>query len=410
MMKKKHILFLVIAAVVVAMVAVNIKSKNRNALGVQAEKVKKRDLAMIITASGSIKAKRKVDVSASSIGKVTKVAVKEGDRVKKGQFLLQIDPIQLEATVTRLKASLEAAKANERLSEARLKLAKSELERSQRLYEKGYLTEKDVENAKSNYDIALSQLEAAKHNVAEQEANLESAQHNLKEVTIKASMDGVVTRLNVEEGEIAIMGTLNNPGTVLMTIADLSTIETEVNVDETEVVDIHLGDKAKVTLDAYPDTSFSGVVTEIGNSPIYSSSVASQQGVDFKVVITLSDSIPNVRPGLSADAEITVEERHDALSIPIQSLTVRRRREIKSLAKSDTLSNEKDKEIEGVFVVDRGRAHFRPVKVGISSKKYFEVISGLKEGEDVVSGNYKAIRELKDGQSVKILKKQKRSA
>jgi len=408
-MKRKYIFLIILVVVIAAMIIANLRAKREKGIDVQAEKVERRDLAMVISASGSIRPKRMVDVSASNIGKVTKVAVKEGDRVKKGQFLLQIDPMELESTVARFEAALEAAKANEKLARAKVRQAKSDLERAQSLYEKGYLTEQDVENARANYEIALSQLESARHSVEQQRANLESAKHNLKEVTIKATMDGVVTRLNVEEGEIAIMGTLNNPGTVLLTIADLSTIEAEVEVDETEVVDIELGDTAKVTLDAFPDTSFVGVVTEIGNSPIYSSSVTSQQGVDFKVVITIIDTIPNVRPGLSADAEITVETRKDALSVPIQSLTVRRRKDIKSLASDSTLSEkEREKEIEGVFVVENGRAYFRPVRVGISSQKYFEVISGLKEGEVVVTGNYKAIRELRDGQKVKIVKKSKR--
>ena len=408
-MKRKYIFLIILVVVIAAMIIANLRAKREKGIDVQVEKVQRRDLAMIISASGSIRPKRMVDVSASNIGKVTKVAVKEGDRVRKGQFLLQIDPMELESTVARFEAALEAARANEKLARAKVRQAKSDLERAQSLYEKGYLTEQDVENARANYEIALSQLESARHSVEQQKANLESAKHNLKEVTIKATMDGVVTRLNVEEGEIAIMGTLNNPGTVLLTIADLSTIEAEVEVDETEVVDIELGDTARVTLDAFPDTSFVGVVTEIGNSPIYSSSVSSQQGVDFKVVITILDTIPNVRPGLSADAEITVEKRKDALSVPIQSLTVRRRKDIKSLASDSTLSEkEREKEIEGVFVVENGRAYFRPVRVGISSQKYFEVVSGLKEGEVVVTGNYKAIRELRDGQKVKVVKKSRK--
>jgi HlyD family secretion protein len=247
-------------------------------------------------------------------------------------------------------------------------------------------------------------------------------------------MSGVVTRRNVEEGETAIMGTLNNLGTVLLTIADLSTIETEIEVDETEVTRMKIGDKAKVTLDAYPDTSFAGEVTEIGNSPILSAgSITQQQGVDFKVVITILDSIPNVRPGLSADAEITVAESKKALSIPVQSLTARRKRDLKGYraegaraagaeaakvagtpavgdtaktadtALADTAKSEAgETEVEGVFVVKDARVQFRQVKVGISSQKYFEVKSGLEAGEKVVSGNFKAIRELKDGQRVKI--------
>jgi len=408
-MKKKYFLFIGIAVVVVILVIVNLKARGEHALPVQTEEVTTRDLTMVISASGSIRAKRKVDISASSIGKVTKVAVKEGETVKQGQFLLQIDPVELESTVARLEAMLEAAKANEKQAVAQAEQAKNDYERAKTLLEGGYRTTQEVDAAKTNQDVAVAHLEAVRQEIAQEKANLESARHSLKEVTIVAPMSGVVTRRNVEEGEIAIMGTLNNIGTALLTIADLSTIETELQVDETEVTHMKLGDKAKVKLDALPDTSFKGEVTEIGNSPIVSGASAAQQGVDFKVIVTILDTIPKVRPGLSADAEITVAEKKDALSIPIQSLTARRRRDLKGYkapadsTKADTTkSGVGEKEVEGVFIVKNGRAEFRAVKVGISSQKYFEVTSGLAEGEKVVSGNFKAIRELKDGQRVKI--------
>jgi HlyD family secretion protein len=344
------------------------------------------------------------------MGKITRVAVEEGQRVVKGQFLMQIDPIQLESLVLQIEAALEAARSNERQTYAQLSKAKNDLERTMKLYEQGWRTDQEVDAAKASYDIAVANHEAAKHQIAQQEANLKSARHNLEEVTIEAAMDGIITRLNVEEGESAIMGTTNIPGTVLMTIADLSKIETEVEVDETEVVHINLGDLAKVTLDAFPDTSYAGRVTEIGNSPILSTSATGQQGVDFKVVVTITDTIPNVRPGLSADTEITVAERNDVPSIPIQSLTVRRRKDLKSGKQADTTGVDTtsadggNEEIEGVFVVEEGRARFRTVDVGISSQKHFEVVRGLEVGEKVVSGNYRAIRDLRDGQLVKISK------
>jgi HlyD family secretion protein len=382
------------------------RARQGRALPVQTEKVEKRDLKMIVSASGSIRPKRQVDVSASSIGKVTRVAVEEGDRVEKGQFLLQIDPIRLESEVTQLKAMVESARATERQMFAQAQKAKSDLERTEKLFDQGYLTDQEVETAKTNYQVAQANHEAARFRIEQQRALLESAEHNLKEVTITAEMDGIVTRLNVEEGEIAIMGTLNNLGTVLMTVADLSTIETEVEVDETEVIDIDLGDRVKITLDAFPDTSFAGEVTEIGNSPILSSAVSGQQGVDFNVVITITETIPNVRPGLSADAEITVAAEDSALSIPIQSLTVRRRKDLKDFGGADsTDAGTGEEEIEGVFIVEDGTARFRPVTVGITSQKHFQVVSGLEAGETVVSGSYKAIRELKDGQLVKVSKK-----
>ena len=416
-MKKRYFFLVGIAVVVVILVLVNLKARQQRALPVQAEEVVGRDITMVISASGSIRPKRKVDISASNIGKVTKVAVKEGEYVEKGQFLLQIDPVELESAVAQIEAMHEAAKANERQAAAQAAQAKSDYERAKTLLEGGYRTTQEVDAAKTNYDVAAARLEAVIQDIAQYRANLESARHSLKEVTIIAPMSGIVTRRNAEEGEIAIMGTLNNLGTVLLTIADLSTIETEIEVDETEVTHMKLGDKAKVTLDAFPDTSFTGEVTEIGNSPIVSGASATQQGVDFKVVITILDTIPKVRPGLSADAEITVAEAKGTPAIPIQSLTARRKRDLKGYkAAADSTNADTTKtgtgetEVEGVFVVKDGKALLRPVKVGISSQKYFQVVSGLEPGEKVVSGNFKAIRELKDGQRVKITGKVEKGA
>ncbi len=413
-MTRKHWIAIGVVVVVVVLVLINLKAKGGKELPVQVEEVSRKDLEMIISASGSIKPKRQIDISASSIGKVTKVAVKEGDYVEQGQFLLQIDPILLETTVDRLEAAVQSGKAGERQAKYQLKQYESDLERAERLFKQGYLTDKEVDDAKTARDVGIANLEAAGQLVRQQEAQLSSARHNLQEVTIEAEMAGIVTRLNVEEGEIAIMGTLNNPGTVLMTVADLSTIEAEVEVDETEVVSIETGQSAKVTLDAFPDTSYAGIVTEVGNSPILSSSVSGQQGVDFKVVITVTDTIPNVRPGLSADSEIIAARAENGLAIPIQSLTVRQKKDLKGAeAEPDSSSadstavkeDDKDSEIEGVFVVVDGKAEFRQIKIGVAGQTHFEVISGLEEGDKVVSGNFRAIRDLKDGQRVKVTTK-----
>jgi HlyD family secretion protein len=413
-MTRKHWIAIGVVVVVVVLVLINLKAKGGKELPVQVEEVSRKDLEMIISASGSIKPKRQIDISASSIGKVTKVAVKEGDYVDQGQFLLQIDPILLETTVDRLEAAVQSAKAGERQAKYQLKQYESDLERAERLFKQGYLTDKEVNDAKTARDVGIARIEAAGQLVRQQEAQLSSARHNLQEVTIEAEMAGIVTRLNVEEGEIAIMGTLNNPGTVLMTVADLSTIEAEVEVDETEVVSIETGQSAKVTLDAFPDTSYAGIVTEVGNSPILSSSVSGQQGVDFKVVITITDTIPNVRPGLSADSEIIAARAENGLAIPIQSLTVRQKKDLKGAeAEPDSSSadstvvkeDDKDSEVEGVFVVVDGKAEFRQIKIGVAGQTHFEVISGLEEGDKVVSGNFKAIRDLKDGQRVKVTTK-----
>jgi HlyD family secretion protein len=402
-MKKKYWLLIGVAVLVAVLIIINLRARRGKAVKVEVEEVDKRNLEMVISASGSVRPKRKIDVSASVIGKITDIAVEEGDTVRKGQFLMQIDPAELESSVMRLEASVESARAARKQALHQLKQRENELERTRKLYNQGYRTDEEVEAAETAYEVALANYEASEQNIAQQKALLKSARHDLNEVTINAGMNGVVTRLNVEEGETAIMGTINNPGTVLMTIADLSTIETEVEVDETEVVYIEIGDPAEVTLDAYPDTTYRGEVTEIGNSPIYgSSSVSGQRGVDFKVVITLDDAIPGVRPGLSADSDIIVAERDSALSIPIQSLTVRQAEDISNFTSADTASASSDSDIEGVFIVESERAVFRPVRIGISGSRYFEVLSGVGFGDRVVSGDYKAIRELRDGQRVEI--------
>jgi HlyD family secretion protein len=265
------------------------------------------------------------------------------------------------------------------------------------------VSEEELRTARLNVDIARAKSKSAQETLAQYEANLRKAAHDLKQVRITADISGVITALNVEEGENAIMGTLNNPGTVLLTVADLSEIEAEVEVDETEVVSIQVGQEAIITLDAYPDTSFTGTVTEVGNSAIRTQVGLGQSSVDFKVVVTLTDHIPNVRPGLSASAKIRVAERNEVVSVPIQCLTVRKRSEIEDAVDSIDVDagGETGKELEGVFVVDSGTARYRPVKIGIAGSNYFEVTKGLQVGELVVSGPFKAINDLDHGDPVK---------
>jgi HlyD family secretion protein len=221
-------------------------------------------------------------------------------------------------------------------------------------------------------------------------------------------MTGVVVELNVEAGETAIVGTMNNPGTVLLTIADLSELEAEVEVDETDVVDLALGMPARVSIDSYPDTTFGGIVTEIGNSAIRS--LQASESVDFNVVITLSDPVPGAKPGLSATADIIVAERKSVLSVPMASLTIRRTGESENpeadeLLDDDPTARKKSEEKEGVFLVRGKRAAFAPAVTGIVGERYFEVLSGVAEGDTVVSGTFEAIRDLEDGARVRIVEK-----
>lgn len=396
--------------------------KGGSKVEVQAEDVRKRDITKTVAASGNIRSNKQLDVSASAIGKVTELAVREGDEVEEGDFLLQIDPTGYESAVDQLQASIRAGDAGLELESANLSKAEYDLANAERLFEQQLVSEEQLRTARLNVEMSRAKVKSAREYLSEQRAYLKKARHDLREVTITAEISGTVTALNVEEGESAIMGTLNNPGTVLLTISDLSQIEAEVLVDETEVIYVRTGQSAKVTLDAYPDSSFSGVVTEVGNSAVRSQLGLGQTSVDFKVVVAVEDSIPHVRPGLSASVEIDVAEVRDCLSVPIQCLTLRKESDLADApgaARPDSagdsaaavLGDEKagkqrtDEEIEGVFVVRDGKAVFQRTVVGIAGSRYFQVLSGPAEGDRVVVGPFKAINELKNGDPVKVVEK-----
>lgn len=403
--------------VLAALVVINLHARRGSRKEVQVAEVVHRDITKIVTGSGEIQPKRRVNVSARTIGKVTRLAVHEGDHVKKGDFLLEIDATPYETAVDQLSAAVRGAQASVDLEEAALKKARYDYERAQQLSQKGFMSETDLKSAQASLDMAEARAKAAEESLEEARANLRKAKHDLGEVQIHAEMSGVITALNVEEGESAIMGTINNPGTVLLTIADLSELQAEVRVDETEVIMVKKGQPAAVTLDAQPDTTYHGVVTEVGNSAIRTQAGMGQESVDFKVVVAITDSIPNVRPGLSASVDITVAEEKHALSIPIQCLTVRDEARLRRErmghhrpkgAEADTAAADTSTaasarhDIEGVFVVENGVAHFRPVRVGIAGQNNFVVQSGLSLGDKVVSGPFRVINELKDGEAVRV--------
>jgi HlyD family secretion protein len=384
---------------------------------VRVEDVKKGPVKQVVTASGSLEPVRSVNVSATHMGKITRLAVEEGDRVEKGQFLLEIDPLERRMAVSRIEASLKAARANLIKAEAGCTYADEELKRVRNLFELGLVPEQELETARTNYERERAGCDAAREAVAEEEALLESARHQLSQVTIHAGMAGVVTALNVDEGETAVVGTMNNPGTVLLTISDLSRMEVHVDVDETEVVDIRRGHPAEIRIDAFPDTTFRGQVTEIGNSPILRGG-GGARSVDFEVVVRLLDSVPNIKPGLSASADITTASREDVLLVPIQALTVRDPSSLggkKGASAADTSGGAEEseeagdradltveQEQEGVFVVEDGRAHFRSVRTGVAGASRCEVLSGLAAGETVITGPFRVLRDLRDGARVEV--------
>ena len=404
----------VIALGVGGFVAAAVVKNKHKAVEVRIDTVSRRDLVAAVTASGKIDAEKTVDVTADITGRILKLAVKEGDVVKKGQFLVQIDPVQFEGAVSRgeaLLASNEAALVQARTNRDQ---TKRQLDRAMQIHSTApeLIATEAVEQAQQAYDVAVSTFVANQAQVQEARASLQEARDNLARTRLYAPISGRVVRLPVHEGEVAVPGTFSKETALLMTIADLSTILAKVQVDETDVVRLHLGDSVAVSIDAYPDTTFLGRVTKISNSAKLSQTAAAAQtgtndrAVDFDVEVTLQNPPPDVRPDLSCTARIVTDTRKNVLSIPIIALTVREHEKVpnEDLAPQDTIravKKFKKKETEGVFVVRDGLATFRPVKIGIAGDEYFEVVDGVREGETIVGGTYQAIRDLKDGDRVK---------
>ena len=397
------------ALALVLIVVLTAARSGKKAVEVRMEQVQRRDLVATVTASGQVRPRTKVDLSSDITGKIVKVAVREGQMVTKGQFLLQIDAQQAEANVQRVEASLASSKAQMAQAQANLLQAQRSLERTAAIKKTNptLISDEQIEQLRTAVDVNKALYESAKHSVDQSNASLRDARSSLGKTTIYAPMAGRVTRLNVENGETAIMGTLNKDAATLLTIADMSVLETKVKVDETDVAHISVGDSAVIQIDAFPDTTFIGRVTEISNSSV-KGAVAAQnnadQAVDYEVTIQLLNTPAETRPDFSATAKIIWAAKKNVLSIPIIALTVR---ENEALSKGDTavgLGKPKPKkevgkkDVEGVFVVGKdNKVTFREVKVGIAGEKHFEVLSGVKEGEKIVSGTYQAIRELKDG-------------
>jgi HlyD family secretion protein len=406
-----------------------LRSGRKGEASVEVAKVSREHLTSIVRASGTIEPKRSVDVSANVMGTVTTLSVAEGQIVAQGDLLLEIDPTEYRATVQAYEAGLRSGEADLRLSEASAEKAKQDLDRAEELFSEGLSAEEQVLTARTNDKVEQARVEAARSRLQQARANLSKARYDLGKVTIAAPMSGIVTKLNVEQGENAIMGTLNNPGTVLLTIADLDTMEAWVDVDETEVVNVKLGQPAEITIDAFPDSTFLGDVTEIGHSPLNISTGAGQQAVDFEVKITLRERITTIRPGLSAKAEIQVADRDSALAVPLGAVSMRSlplkavdirlysgsraRKQTKALAGLGFTTEgapelAKTKDSEGVFILRDGFVKFQPVQIGIAGEDHFEILGGLEVGTTVVSGPFRVLRELKDGAAVTIEKKDKK--
>jgi HlyD family secretion protein len=402
---------------IVGLVVVSAGARRDRGQEVRFEKVTSRDLVAAVTASGKIQPKKKVDVSADITGRITKIAVREGDFVKQGQFLLQIDPTIYQANLQQAQATLASSQAAAVQAKANQDQAERALRRTKELHttSPNLISQEQLEQAQTAFDIAQANLTAAEHQVEQARAAVQSARDNLRKTTLTAPMTGRVTRLAVEEGEVAVPSTFSKDIGLLLTVSDLSVIQAKVKVDETDVVRVHLGDSVDVSIDAFPDTSFVGRVTKVSDSSVRDATSAAtgqnDRAVDYEVEITLDKPPTAIRPDLSATARVVTDTRKEVLSIPIIALTVRDNKPVSTeLRPVDTTSARRKKETEGVFVVKDGVATFRPVKVGIAGDEYFEVIDGLKAGETIVAGPYQAIRDLKEGARVRAMKQSADSA
>jgi HlyD family secretion protein len=409
-------------------------------LTVTTEVIRSRDLESVVSASGTIQPKRLVNISADTPGRVVNLAVDEGDRVRMGQFLLQIDPRSLSTLVDSGAASLEEAEASlAQLNQAvetahvQLELLQQTLARQKDLWTRQLTTRESLDKANNDVKAAESTLQERQKSAAaqdsrikQQHASLESARYNLSKVRIESPIDGIVTRRNIQEGETAVVGTMNNAGTVLLTLADMSVIQAEIEVDETNIPNVQFDPRATIAIDAIPDRTFKGHVTEIGNSPIQTASTGgstTQQATNFKVVVVLDEPVPDVRPGFSCTADIVTATRKKAVAVPIPAVAVRElvydaNGQIVKQPRSDKpsatqvveptasaaelLPGQTRKETDGVFLLRSGRAEFVAIKVGIAGDKYFEALSGLKDGDQVITGPYNSVRSLTDGTQVKI--------
>ena len=443
--------------VLLALIAgIAVHQSRKNIVTVQTGRVQREDLTAVVSASGEIKPKTYVNIGANAFGKITHLFVKEGDHVRKGQLLAQLENVQSSADVNANEASLQAAETDALAAEAALKTAQADLlraqadydrnkldwERAQNLFKDGLISKSDFDSRKNAWatadaglfqaqarvNQAKAQKESADKHIAQNRATLTRFADVLKKATYAAPFDGVITNLPVREGETVVIGIQNSPGSTLMTLADMSVITAEVKVDETDIVNVHLGQSADVTIDAIPRKVFHGTVSEIGDNAIVRSTgvatsqqaTASEEAKDFKVVVTLDDPPKDLRPGLSTTAKITTASRRNALSIPIQALTVRTKAQLeqekatpgsvhaaappKEIASKDLDSKTKDKdqEMQGVFVIRGKKAEFLPVTTGIAGISDIEVIDGLNEGDEIITGSYKILRTIRSGSGVKI--------
>jgi HlyD family secretion protein len=397
-MKRKKLWFIAGGVGLLIVVSIAATRNNEKGEGVQAVQVKRERLISKVSANGTIQAVTKADISANVMGQVTKLAVKEGDRVKKGQLLLEIDPRNARAGSDATEAAMLGARQTLASATANRVQAKSNFDRAKANYAAGIIAKADYEAAQTALLTAEASELAAKQTVAQATAQTRMSKVSLGYAILTSPMDGVVTAKRIEVGETAVPGIQNSPGTVLVTVSDMSKVEAEMQVDEASIPNVKVGQQAVVHIDAYPGQSFDAQVTEVGGSPIVQTST--NEAIKFKVKVWIKNPPLTIKPGLSAQADIYTGEKDDALAVPIQALVMR---DI-PLKPGQTLKPDQPREEEGVYIIENGKVKFATVKTGLMGDLDVEVSEGLKGGEQIVQGPYRVLRELKDGAEVHIQK------
>ncbi|MCE9627542.1 MAG: efflux RND transporter periplasmic adaptor subunit [Candidatus Eisenbacteria bacterium] len=417
-MNKKVIAIVAGVVVVGALIGLSaMKSAKCKVESVQLANVRREDVTSRVRAPGKIEPKTQVKVSADIPGKVIILNIKEGDSVKRGQLLLGIDDTQYRSQNQQASAALASAKARVREAESALRVSDANYGRQKALFEQKLLSQAEWDGATNSHEGARVALATAQEEVARAQAAKDASADNLSKCRFFAPFDGVVSALNVEKGEIVITGTMNNPGTQILVVSDLSRMLVRAEVDETDVVDMQIGQKAKISVDAFPDTTFEGTVTEIGNTAKRSSISSVEGQTNFEVKVVFDHQVDAVRPGMTADVDIATGTHEKTLVVPIQAVIIRTQSQLdraakkpgqkapkkktSALAADEDTAGRRDPEITGVLVVNEGVTKFVPVRTGLASETMIEVTGDLKENDTVVSGPYKALRELKPGAKVK---------
>lgn len=399
-MKRKQIWMLAGGAALIVVVGIAASTGDK-AQPVQVAKASRQRIISKVSANGKVQAVKKVDISANVMGKVTRLAVKEGDVVKAGQFLLEIDPARSRASVMGVEASSQALAQDLQSAQARLEQAKKDFQRAEANRKAGIISQAEYDQVRTTLTTAERTADSANKRLEQGRANVTEARVSLNYTTITAPMDGVVTARRIEQGETAVMGLQSQPGTVLLTISDMSKVEAEMEVDEASIPAVKLKQNAQVRIDAYPNQTFEGEVTEVGGSPILKTSA--NEAIKFKVKVWIKNPPLTIKPGLSAQADIFTGNRENVLAVPIQSLVTR---EIK-VKPGETAKPGAPRDEEGVYLLEGGKTKFVPIKTGLMGDLEVEITEGLKGEETVITGPFRLLRDFKGGEKVSAEKAKK---